>query len=166
MSKWKDAREFGRWFVENGLPFNFPKDFQSISIDVCDTFLMYREGRFQVQFYIMKKGVITPAHCHPGVEVILAPWMPDQKEWWLEKEMTYDMDLHAGHLAFEEDTPVVAFSRWDEGVPMTNLVLHWTGELMDETHRQLLEDTWNVKIEDNYFDCRETVMMENYAAPE
>lgn len=151
------VEEFAKWYIENDMPKNFPQPILRSSIRTWDTFLMFKQDRYVVQFYIMKKDEITPWHAHPGVHAKLVPWLSNEQRWHMDKPYTYDDELHAGELGFVEDTPLLVFTEWDEGVPMTNLHLHWVGDCVDDIHKKELEEHWGVKIENNYFDVRDVM---------
>lgn len=147
--------EFTKWYLgdETRLRFKTPKDSFYSTTDAFDSFIIYREGRFQVQFYIMHKEEGVPDHSHPGVEATICVWSFIHNKF-ITGGTTYDTQVHAGDLNFEHLTPALAIQRWDEGVDMSSVILQWCGPVTDEKHRKELEDYWGVEVGD-YFDCRD-----------
>lgn len=155
--------DFVKWYFDMGMPLRIPKDNFINRLNLATSMIIYREGRFQVQWYLMEPEFEIPEHSHPYVETWVCNWNPKsdhQISAGFEKNTySYDDMKHGGSgwsFGFE---PLFAIQKWDEGVEMTSVVHQWCGVVSCDEHRKLLEDHWGVIVGDN-FDPRDHIKVD------
>lgn len=68
--EWQTLKQFTDWWWRSGQPFRVPGPDYVKATKASHEFLMYREGRFQVQQVVLMPGFPVPKHRHPNVHTI------------------------------------------------------------------------------------------------
>jgi len=68
---WASIEEFAAWFRANGCPQRVPADARVMWTDVSASMIVFRQGRFQAELYMMKPNIRVPRHHHPMKQRIL-----------------------------------------------------------------------------------------------
>ena len=150
---WNTVEDFTKWWIENKMPLMIPADAEVIISDDATAVCVFRHGRFQIEFYIIKPHNSIESHCHPGMEVMTmyfaggsnCPTGPrtfhnTAENWGRVRTKLVSGEYHGG-----EDTNVysgfvlVALQKWDEGVEMTSAAVNWKGKTAGPLQETLIK---------------------------
>ena len=65
------VNEFKDWWIKNGAPIRPPFKDAVFFTEVAQALVLYRQGIFQVELYMVKPNTSAPSHTHPGVDSCL-----------------------------------------------------------------------------------------------
>jgi hypothetical protein len=65
---WNNIDEFTKWYQDNGYPIRPPAEDPVYVTDHSLSVIVFREGRFQVELYMLSPNWSTPNHGHPGID--------------------------------------------------------------------------------------------------
>lgn len=134
------------WMVEK--PFNPPKYPMTFMSKIWGATL-FREGQFQVQFFMGSPFAAAPAHRHPNIEVVdmivggRAMFDSDLKDHDPKKMLIniHADEMHSSYTG-RHGACFLCFQKWLNGIEPTSVELDWTGEQpIDEVHAVHLEET-------------------------
>jgi len=152
--QWNNVEEFMGWWLETRIirpPF---KD-TMFTTDFAQSFCLYREGRFQVELYLLKENITTPFHRHPNVDSMflylggnLEFGLPDKtftntQEFQKEGEhgahmllgkiaVAMDGELHSVRT-YDQGGAFLSFEYWQDKNP-SSVVVNWDGEYDGPVH--------------------------------
>lgn len=105
--------------------------------------VLYRDGRYQAELFLITESAVFPAHTHPHVDAIEV--MIAGNIEFVVRGQSFRQDLLAGHppkfgtkvgvragvshtaILHEGGGAFLSLQRWREGVPMTSVGLDWDG---------------------------------------
>ena len=65
---WETLEEFVDWYKAEGFPMRPPFEEKVYNTDISMSYVLYREGRYQAELYLVKPNTESPEHSHPGIE--------------------------------------------------------------------------------------------------
>lgn len=150
---WNTVEDFTKWWIENKMPLMIPSDAEVIISDDATAICVFRHGRFQIEFYIIKPHYSIEYHSHPGMEVITMYFAGGKNsppgartfhntadQWGRIRAKLESGEYHGG-----EDTNVfsgfvlVAIQKWDEGIEMSSAAVNWKGKTAGPLQEALIK---------------------------
>jgi len=161
MSKWNTIEEFAQWYKENNYPIRPPFGEPIRITDISYSMVLYREGQYQVELYLLKPNSETPPHSHPGVESIGICWtggLSIEQGGEFFDSAPYDfkapdgtstlfgamgaiLPSGASHSLFTKENggAMLTLEKWPDGITPTSATVNWAGDPVDEGHRSLIQ---------------------------
>jgi len=154
---WKDIDEFTKWYQDNGYPFKPPAGDPVYVTDHTLSSIVFREGRFQVELYMMGPNWETPNHGHPGIDhkiIFLngtvggsknGTFLSDSSQWASQSRedgcnvlfgIINDFcgdDFHQVHIG-PKGGLIAITQKWDEGLVMASQSVQYVGEPIGPEH--------------------------------
>lgn len=135
---WNNVEEFGRWWVDAGLPLLYPEKPEVFRTDDATAISIFRKGRFQVELYLIHPQPKLPEHEHPGVEVIKMR-MGHRGNLSFSPTLT-DGHSHGAGIRLEAEVlgfPLIAIQHWKTRDPITVAAM-WKGQTVGPLQEQLI----------------------------
>ena len=154
---WKTVEDFAAWYKTNRFPIRPPFEDPIYVTDISYSYVLFREGQFQVELYLVKPNTFSPEHCHPGVENIVMVWGGDigtnptdivggeptqngtSSLFGARSQVIKNDATHALH-AGEKGCAVISIEKWPEGVTPTSVSIRWRGDTCGDVHTKLVDD--------------------------
>lgn len=164
---WDTIEDFTEWWIKNKMPLMIPRDAEVIISDDATAICVFRHGRYQIEFYIIRPHYSIESHCHPGMEVMTIYFGGGNNSPIGAKTFHNTADqwgrvrakLESGQYHGGENTDVfsgfvlVAIQKWDEGIPMSSAAVNWTGKTAGPQQEALIKKHRpDVIIESGYAD--------------
>jgi len=160
---WQTLEEFVEWYKKTGFPIRPPFGNPVYVTDISYSFVLFRQGRYQAELYLVRPNVSSPEHSHPGIENIIMPWGGDVS--FTENGIFHDLSEH-----YKEPGPdglnklfgmvgpnlkgtathslicgalggsFLSLEKWPEGRDMTSVTIAWEGEAVDSNHADLINN--------------------------
>lgn len=154
---WETLDEFTEWYKENGYPIRPPAKDPIYVTDHTYSAIVFREGRYQAEMYMLAPNWETPQHGHPGVDAriiylngtmsgtrngeklldstpICEMTNEDGTNVYMGAQHPFDgTDVHSvssGH----KGALVIITQHWEEGLEMTSQSVHYEGEPIGPVH--------------------------------
>lgn len=154
---WNNVDEFTEWYKNNGYPFKPPASDPVYVTDHTHSAIIFREGRYQAELYLMGPNWATPNHSHPGVEhriIFINGTISGTKNGELVNDSTSYSDMtnpDGTCVIFGYDTPMsvtdwhtvtvgakggilIITQKWNDGLTMTSQSVHYVGEPIGPEH--------------------------------
>ena len=158
---WNTLEEFAEWYKANGFPIRPPFEDPVYVTDISYSYVLYREGQYQAELYLVRPNTSSPEHSHPGVENIIMVWggdvsfsqegrYNDLSEFYKEAGPNGTNKLFgmtspnlkgtATHALFagNKGGAFLSLEKWPEGKKMTSVTINWEGEPVDEEHGKII----------------------------
>lgn len=159
---WETVEEFAQWYRDNGFPLRPPFEDPVYVTDISYSYVLFREGQFQVELYLIKPNSGSGEHSHPGVENIIIPlggdlwpsqagWTPDMTDV-LKHPSAEGTSLQFGSISpkftpemthalsvKERGGAVLSVEKWPDGVKPSSLSIVWEGEPVGEVHSTIIQ---------------------------
>lgn len=74
---WNTVEEFAQWYKAEGFPVRPPFEDPVYVTEISYSYVLFREGQYQAELYLVRPNTSSPAHSHPGVENIVMIWGGD-----------------------------------------------------------------------------------------
>jgi hypothetical protein len=154
---WNNIDEFTKWYQDNGYPFKPPAGDPIYVTDHTLSSIIFREGRYQVELYLLAPNWITPNHGHPGINhriIFLngtvggsknGTFLNDSFEWCdnaredgcnilfgFVNDFTGD-DYHQVYTGHRGGLVAIT-QEWDEGLIMSSQSVQYIGESIGPEH--------------------------------
>ena len=136
---WENAFEFGKWWVDAGMPILFPKDPEVFLSDDATAVSLFRKGRFQIELYLIHPQPKVPEHEHPGVEVIKCRMGLGSMLGF--SDLLTDGHSHGAGMQLEAETigfPLIAIQEWKTREPCT-IAAMWKGKTVGPLQEALIK---------------------------
>lgn len=160
---WNTLTEFVHWYIDNNLPIRPPYDGEVYFTDESFSYVLYREGQYQAELYLIKPGALPPDHGHPNVENIIMILggtiegsinnkINDVSHLWNKhnidgtsvffKKLTDPLKFGDTHSigGGPKGCAVITFEKWPEGVTPTSITRDWAGPPVGVIHKELLDN--------------------------
>lgn len=140
---WDNVHEFGKWWIENGMPYNPPYDQEVFLSDDATAISFFRKGHFQVEMYLIHPDPLVPVHEHPGVEVIKARVFrnPDDHSLYAQfSPVLHEGESHGVGMRLEGAKigfTLFAIQHWLTRTP-TTIASMWKGPTVGEKQENLI----------------------------
>jgi hypothetical protein len=161
---WNNLEEFANWYKEKGFPIRPPFEDPIYITDISYSYVLFREGQYQVELYLIKPDSETPDHSHPGIENIIMVWGGDLHTRINGVFMDYPKEFNArsssgastlfgmcGDKLTDKQTHAVitgakggallSIEKWPERVKPTSVTVRWDGDTVGLAHNKTIEDT-------------------------
>lgn len=148
---WASLEDFAQWYVDANFPMAIPYDYEIFTAeDGLYVFSTFRQGRYQVELYVIEDKEIICQHEHPFVEVIQLPvYICDKHrnsglaQWGeftpnLKQGMAHGGVPFPEHLKDMRKTVLFVFQKWPEGVRPSTISVAWKGKTMGPKHEALI----------------------------
>lgn len=145
---WQTVEEFAAWYKEAGYPIRPPIGEKVYVTDISYSYVLYREGQFQVELYLVAPNTASPDHSHPGVENIVLVWGGDightaasisTPPFGVQAPTIRDGDEHALH-AGAKGCAVLSIEKWADELKPTSVSINWKGDPCGSTHSELIKN--------------------------
>jgi len=161
MLMWKTLEEFAEWYKTQGFPIRPPFEDPVYVTDISYSYVLYREGQYQAELYLVRPNTSSPEHSHPGVENIIMVWGGDVS--YSQEGVYHDLSEHytepnaqgtnklfglsspnlkgtATHALFagNKGGAFLSLERWPEGKKPSSVTIHWEGEPVDAEHGKII----------------------------
>lgn len=144
--EWADLKTFAEWYMALGAPLVCPVDTEVYVSDDAVTFPIYRNGRYQVELYVLHNPLAVPRHGHPYVEVIQSFVTGDEGATWSElSPVLVHPEQHGGEdfkKFVREQRPerklLLTFERWPENVKPSTIAAVWKGDTVGPLQEALV----------------------------
>jgi hypothetical protein len=159
---WSSLAEFTQWYKDAGYPMRPPTEDPIYITDHSYSAIVYREGRYQVELYMLGPNWSTPTHSHPGIdhEIIFLNgtvygYRDGEK---LQDAMAYtdvanpdgtNVAFGQSHTFDGDGTHIVGTGPkggliaitqyWPEGIKMSSQSVHYVGEPIGPEHAQYIK---------------------------
>lgn len=139
---WNNLRQFTNWWWRNFQPYRVPEDAVKVSKGSHE-FVMFREGRFQVEQVTLFPEVPVQKHHHPNINTYECHITGSGSAWLDGRELPFTYDYNRGspmsrRLLIKAGEPhwgvaktvvvALSFQEWLNGVPPTHITDDWVGE--------------------------------------
>jgi hypothetical protein len=152
-NSWETIEDFTGWWVKNKMPLMIPQDAEVIISDDATAICVFKHGRFQIEFYIIRPHYSIESHCHPGMEVMTIYFgggsnsLPGPEtfhntatRWGRIRKKLNSGEYHGGEdTAIYSGFVLVAIQKWDEDVPMTSAAINWKGTTAGPVQEALIK---------------------------
>jgi hypothetical protein len=159
---WNTLEEFAQWYKDNGFPIRPPFEDPVYTTDISYSYVLFREGQYQAELYLVRPNTSSPDHSHPGVENIIMVWGGnvhtrqngetfDYSEYYKEpasngtnklfgmcSEKLTDDQTHA-LIAGDKGGAFLSLEKWPEGVSPSSVTINWEGEPVDPDHGKIIQ---------------------------
>lgn len=158
---WKTLEEFAEWYKNQGFPIRPPFEDPVYTTDISYSYVLYREGQYQAELYLVRPNTSSPEHSHPGVENIIMVWGGDVS---FSQEGKYtDLSEHyqeansqgtnklfgmcgpnlngtATHALYAgaKGGAFLSLEKWPEDRKPSSVTIHWQGEPVDAEHGKII----------------------------
>lgn len=158
---WNTLEEFVDWYKKNNYPLRPPFEDKVYVNDNSHSFVLYREGQYQAELYLVAPNSYVPPHSHPQLENIiivlggemdlkngenyydLTPFFDEPAPNGTSKlfgASTLKMVPGVEHEVniFGKGAAFISMEKWVDGVKPTSATLEWNGPPVGEIHKQQL----------------------------
>jgi hypothetical protein len=150
---WQTVEEFASWYKNNGMPMRPPKEDQVYVTEISYSYVLYREGQYQAELYLVRPHTGSPDHSHPGVNNIIMLLGGDigTKQNNIINLIPSDVDIfgffgptinsgdtHALHVG-ERGGAFLSLEKWDDGIKPTSVTIRWEGDTCGDGHTALVD---------------------------
>jgi hypothetical protein len=154
---WANIDEFTEWYVKEGFPMRPPTTDPIYVTDHSYSAIVYREGRYQVELYMLGPNWETPVHSHPGIEYNIiflngtvygfhnGEKLPDAVDYTDIANADGTNIAFGKHHSFSGESTHIAGTghkggliaitqKWPEGVKMSSQSVHYVGDPIGPEH--------------------------------
>jgi hypothetical protein len=124
--------------------------------------VLFREGQYQAELYLVRPNTSSPEHSHPGVENIIMVWggnvhtiqngkLFDYSDHYREPSKTgtnklfgmcseklTDDQTHA-LIAGDKGGAFLSLEKWPEGITPNSVTINWAGDPVDPSHGKIIK---------------------------
>ena len=146
--RWNSVEEFAEWYKDNEYPIKPPVGEKIYVTDISYSFVLFREGQFQVELYLVKPNTFSPEHSHPGVDNIVLVWGGDightaasilTPPFGVQGPTINNGSMHELH-AGNNGCAVLSIEKWHDGIKPSSVSIVWEGDTCGETHSNLIDN--------------------------
>lgn len=136
---WNNVTEFGVWWVKVGMPIRFPIGAEVFRTDDATAVSLFRQGRFQIEMYLIHPHPQLQDHEHPGVEAIKVRMGNNNEVIGFTDALTEGRSHGAGVRLEAETTgfPLIAIQHWTTRDPIT-IAAMWKGKTVGPMQENLI----------------------------
>lgn len=155
---WNNLQEFADWWIQARMPIKFPIEPEIFLSDDATATCLFRQGRFQVELYMIHPTPQVPTHEHPGVEVIKV--RTGCQDGPRASDILRTGEAHGSGMKLEAATkgfPLLAIQHWLTREP-TTIASMWKGRTAGPLHDNLIRRfNPDAYIIDGYADITKTM---------
>lgn len=158
---WHSVEEFAEWYESADFPIRPPQNNAIFKTNNACALVLYREGQFQVELYIVDPNSITPEHRHPGVESIIMYLSgegsttinevqpADPRPFFnmlnsngtsilFKQKLRLDSNDSHGLVCYDKGFAFFSIEKWPDGITPTSVAAHWDGETTGDIHNNTI----------------------------
>ena len=159
--RWKTVEEFAYWYKDQRFPLRIPPHEPVYKTDNSRSVVVYREGQFQAELYLVKPNTSSPEHSHPGVDSIIVPWGGEfdctrngefkdlsgiysastsegtSQAFGFITARLDDSHTHALH-AYGKGAVFLSIEKWREELEPDSVTVRWDGAPVGEEHKRAI----------------------------
>jgi hypothetical protein len=121
------------------MPWMIPWEAEVICSDDATAICVFRQGRFQVELYLVHPDVAVPSHSHPGMDSVIIRLgagntgkrheLGVSNIWGAMAPVLRAGEIHGGRpLGFSsKGYAMLTFQHWPEGTEVTSAAVLWRG---------------------------------------
>lgn len=147
---YSEVVNFTAWYFRNNRPIKPPADMTIFRTDNASSACVYRQGRFQVELYLIDIDAPIPNHGHPGVDAVeinnfrLADMDVDHEVFLdeLEQLALYTGQWHGASIeerAKHNGHYLTSVQYWHPDIPMKTISTRWIGPTVGPVHDALIK---------------------------
>ena len=160
--EWETLEEFVQWYKDNNYPFRPPFEDPVYVNDNSHSYVLFRQGQYQAELYLVAPNSYVPPHSHPNMEniiVVLGGEMDlrNGKDYYdlttFFNEPAPDGTCKLFGVATPKMTPntehevnilgkgaaFISLERWTNNAKPTSATLRWNGDPVGEMHKAELD---------------------------
>jgi len=153
---WNNLKEFVVWYKAEGFPIRPPFEDPIYITDISYSYVLYREGQYQAELYLIKPNSETPDHSHPGIENVIMTWGGDlqininnefkdltgfnsrasngtSRLFGFFGDTLTDEQTHAV-ITGAKGCALLSLEKWPEGVKPTSVTVRWAEKTVGSEH--------------------------------
>lgn len=153
--------EFVAWYRQNEFPVRPPFEDCVYVTENSYSYVLFRQGQFQAELYLVKPNSDSPDHSHPNVENVIMFLGGDARPSYdgVETQMPVFLrpnpdgtspafgvcgpkitDLHVHALATgAKGAAFLSLEKWPAGVKPTSVVVNWKGAPLGRVHSEIVQ---------------------------
>jgi len=142
-SNWSSLAEFARWYHDQDYPLRVPAGTSIQLTDVSASWVVFREGAYQAELYLLKPGARVPPHTHQAFETLTVHLggacharraASHTSDTVLAPGAWHALDVH------EQGAILLVLQRWLHGTPATDssATLAYEGPALGPLHARRL----------------------------
>jgi len=158
---WNTLEEFVEWYKAEGFPIRPPFEDSVYITDISYSYVLYREGQYQAELYLVRPNTSSPPHTHPGVENIVMLWGGDvnlEHDGEFIDSSPYNIKTESGtsqlfgvcgpkltetstHALFAgaKGGAFLSLEKWPADVTPNSVTINWKGDPVDPTHGDIIK---------------------------
>jgi hypothetical protein len=150
---WKNVEEFASWYKINKFPMRPPIEDPVYATEISMSYVLFREGQYQAELYLVKPNTGSPEHSHPGVEniIMLMGGNVGLRVNGIDNIPPKGLPLfgvfgetirnNSSHALCCGDMggAFLSLEKWDEGIKPTSVTIRWQGETCGDNHTGLVD---------------------------
>lgn len=152
---WSTIEDFAEWYRDNGCPIRLPEDARIFETDSTLSMIVFRQGDFQAEMYMIRPNVEVPKHSHPMKQIILwvGGWM---QAFWEGADSKKNGPLSTVHSGFisprldenkwhsfvttEKGSLLFVLEKWDSNEQKSSATIAYSGEPLGPMHAETLRN--------------------------
>lgn len=151
---WQTVEEFAAWYKANNMPMRPPQDDPIYVTEISMSYVLFREGQFQAELYLVKPNTGSPQHSHPGIENIIMLLGGDitlENSQGDKVSPPQGMDIfgllgspirnnetHA-LLCGNKGGAFLSLEKWGDDIKPTSVTIRWEGNTCGSEHTKLVD---------------------------
>ena len=145
---YENVVDFAEWYYKKGCPQKILSDLTVYRTDSASSTCVYRDGRYQVEVYLIDPKAPVPKHQHPGVDAVeidqsAVQLLKDASQIRpeLERSVLYKGQWHGNGIrdrAKHSGYYLTSCQYWHHGIPITTISGRWVGETVGPKHDNLI----------------------------
>jgi hypothetical protein len=161
--RWETLEEFVEWYKANNFPIKPPFEDPVYVTDISYSFVLFREGQYQAELYLVRPNVSSPEHTHPGIENIIMVWGGDVS--FTENGVLHDLSEHytepgptglnklfgmtgpnlkgsSSHslICANKGGAFLSLEKWPLDKKISSVTIAWDGDAVDSNHAKLIQE--------------------------
>jgi hypothetical protein len=146
---WQTVEDFASWYKVNKFPIRPPIEDPVYVTEISMSYVLFREGQFQAELYLVKPNTGSPEHSHPDIENIIMVLGGDIGTkvdnicpglFCGQGPVIRESDTHALHTG-DRGGAFLSLEKWGEGIKPTSVTIRWKGETCGNEHTKLVDLT-------------------------
>jgi len=156
-NKTNTVEEFAQWYKQNNYPIRPPAGDCVYVTDNSYSYVVFRQGNFQAEIYLVKPNSGSPEHSHPRVENIILLWGGDafatydgvmvDSPAFVEPKNSDEPSPYFGAMGPKitdkhthslrtgsRGAAFLSLEKWPEDVKPTSVVVNWKGAAIGAQH--------------------------------
>lgn len=150
---WQTLEEFAHWYKSNNFPIAPPKQDPIYVTEISMSYVLFRQGQYQAELYLVKPNTGSPEHSHPNVENVIMLMggnvglrvngvdniPPDTADLFgVFGNVIRNGETHA-LCCGDKGGAFLSLEKWEDGILPTSVTIRWDGETCGDSHSNLVD---------------------------